>query len=73
MNKKPISEDRKFQDAANGYGFEEIEQHGDGIYCHGCFVVHKRPTKMYSNGQSSIMCKHAVVQFYWEPELSDVD
>ena len=59
--------ERIFKEAANGFGFTEIEQSGDGTYCHGCLCVHKRPTKMYSNNEPTrpvIMCKSAVVYFY---------
>ena len=56
-------EDAIFKEAVNGYGFEEIEQKPDGIYCTGCLQTHKRPTKMYSNGRDNL-CKHQVVRFY---------
>ena len=56
-------ENKIFAEACNGYGFEEVPQLGDGVYCTGCLCVHKRPTKMYSNG-SDTLCKHAVVRLY---------
>lgn len=56
--------DRIFKEAANGYGFEEIKQSADGVYCDGCLHVHKRPTKMYSNDGKHKYCKYAVVKFY---------
>lgn len=58
MNKQRI-----FQEACNGYGFEEIEQKVDGVYCTGCLTVHKRLTKMYSNGRD-ILCRDQVVRLY---------
>ena len=54
---------RIFNEACNGYGFEEVEQDIDGIYCTGCHRVHKRPTKMYSNGKEHL-CKHQIVRLY---------
>ena len=56
-------EERIFNEACNGYGFEEVQQTADGLYCDGCFVVHKRPTKMYSNGRDTL-CKFQVVHLY---------
>lgn len=61
-------EQRIFKLACEGYGFEEIEQTADGTYCAGCLRVHRRPTKMYSNG-NEILCKSAVVRFY-NPDIS---
>lgn len=69
------SEKKIFEEACNGFGFEEIEQTADGIYCTGCYQVHKRPTKMYSNGpvdvfgipkQSGmeVLCRFQVVRLY---------
>ncbi len=57
-----------FKEACNGYGFEEVPQDIDGLYCESCMVVHKRPTKMYSNGDKhglgKCLCRSAVVRFY---------
>jgi hypothetical protein len=63
------AEQRIFKLACDGYGFEEIEQTADGLYCTGCQQVHHRPIKMYSNGQNEVLCKSAVVRFY-NPEIS---
>ena len=73
---KEVSDERKFKDAANGYGFDEIEQEAEGIYCHACMVSHKRPTKMYENAYKGhpsrvVMCKSGVIRFYWQQELSE--
>jgi len=59
--------DRAFREAANGYGFEEVEQEAEGLYCDGCCSVHLRPTKMYSDGRHT-MCKYAVAYFYGDQE-----
>lgn len=56
-------ENRIFKEAVNGYGFEEVEQTPEGLYCTGCGVAHKRPTKMYSNGQETL-CKYQVIRLY---------
>jgi hypothetical protein len=59
--------EKTFQETANGYGFEEIEQTPDGVFCEGCLTVHKRPTKMYSQYPKDVWanayCKHAVVRY----------
>jgi hypothetical protein len=59
-------ENRIFAEAVNGFGFEEVDQSPDGVYCTGCLIVHKRPTKMYqfSGNKKEVMCKSAVVRFY---------
>ncbi len=56
-------EARIFKEACNGFGFEEVSQSVDGVYCAGCGVVHKRPTKMYSNGRE-VLCRFQVVRLY---------
>ena len=56
-------ENRIFKEACNGYGFEEVEQTVDGVYCTGCCQVHKRPTKLYSN-RIEILCKYQVIKLY---------
>ncbi len=76
-----LTEEKKFKIAANGYGFEEIPQEAEGIYCDGCMCVHKRPTKMYANQSGTIseikkrsgriMCKYAVVRDYWQEEMAE--
>lgn len=38
-------EKRIFAEACTGFGFEETEQHVDGLYCTGCMFVHKRRPK----------------------------
>jgi len=58
---------RIFKEACIGYGFKEVPQNADGIYCTGCCVVHKRPTKLYTNGRDT-MCKFQVANLY-NPEL----
>jgi hypothetical protein len=58
-----VEENRIFKEACNGYGFQEIQQMPSGIYCLGCFQIHKRPTKMYSNG-SWQLCKTQVVLLF---------
>lgn len=58
---------RIFREACNGYGFEEVQQQADGLYCQGCLTIHKRPTKMYSNGQrglGSMLCKYQVIRLF---------
>lgn len=55
---------RVFAEACNGFGFEEVEQTVDGLYCTGCLVVHKRPTKMYTNGARECLCRYQVVRLY---------
>lgn len=60
-----------FKEIAEGYGFEEVPQEGDGIYCTGCYRVHKRPTKMYENAIKGrpgreVMCRDAIIRFYGE-------
>lgn len=57
---------RIFKEAVIGYGFDEVKQQSDGIYCNGCYTVHKRPTKMYSNGKgnSGNLCKDQVILLY---------
>jgi hypothetical protein len=63
--KNPVNPKRNlFWECCNGFGFEEIDQEPDGVYCTGCLVVHKRPTKMYTNGQKEILCRHAVIRLY---------
>lgn len=52
-----------FKEAANGYGFVEVNQAPEGIYCTGCNQTHKRPTKMYSN-RTDVMCKIQVALNY---------
>lgn len=54
---------RIFREAVNGYGFVEVPQTIDGVYCTGCSSTHKRPTKMYTNGRDTL-CKHQVVWLY---------
>ena len=63
MNTK---DEKIFEEACNGFGFEEIEQHPDGTYCTGCNTVHKRPTKMYKGGPGNkeILCKFQVILLY---------
>ncbi len=61
------AEDRRiFEEAVNGFGFVEIEQHPEGQYCEGCCSVHKRPTKMYrcDGWPKHLYCRHAVVRFF---------
>ena len=54
-----------FQEAFNGYGFEEIQQTPDGIYCTGCDAVHKRPTKMYKAPMNKdVLCRYQVIRLY---------
>jgi hypothetical protein len=60
-----------FREAIDGYGFTEVEQQGDGVFCTGCGYTHKRPTKMYTNGQNSVysgiketICRHQVIHLY---------
>ena len=53
-----------FKEIIDGYGFEEVEQTLDGIYCTGCFQTFKRPSKMYNNGQGVIMCRKCIEHFY---------
>jgi hypothetical protein len=53
-----------FEEACIGYGFEEVEQEADGLYCTGCYVIHKRPTKMYSGGMRETLCKFQVIRLY---------
>jgi hypothetical protein len=64
-------EQRIFNEAVNGYGFTEVSQTPDGVYCTGCCYVHKRPTKMYKGGMGDkdVMCKYAIVKFY-NPEIN---
>lgn len=64
MFKSRAEEDRIFKEACNGYGFFEIEQKADGIFCKGCLVVHKRPTKMYDNGAGEVLCRFQVIHLY---------
>lgn len=61
-------ERRVFAEACTGYGFEPVEQTADGVYCTGCHVVHKRPTKMYSNGGGECLCRYQVVRLYTPEE-----
>lgn len=56
--------DRIFHEACNGYGFVEVEQSPEGIYCTGCMRVHKRPTKMYTDGQKETLCRYQVIRLY---------
>ena len=58
---------RIFKEAVIGYGFEEVEQTVDGVYCTGCGSVHKRPTKLYQAGVD-ILCKYQVIRLY-NPEV----
>jgi hypothetical protein len=71
------NEDRIFREAVNGFGFTEVEQQADGLYCAGCLCVHKRPTKMYSNDPKfkdprfngdgwscDLYCRFAVIKFF---------
>ncbi len=57
-------ENRIFREACNGFGFEEVEQPADGTCCTGCYEVHKRPIKMYSNGQRECLCRYQVIRLY---------
>ncbi len=62
------SDDRIFNEAKTGYGFEEVEQRPEGIYCAGCLSIHKRPTKMYRDGvRRELWCKQSIIR-YWNPE-----
>jgi len=65
MNKK--EENRIFKEAVIGYGFIEVIQRPDGLYCTGCHTTHKLPTKMYTMNKE-VLCKYQVVQLY-NPEL----
>ncbi len=68
------SKQKQFEEICNGYGFEEVEQNSDGLYCTGCLAVHKRPTKMYANGKMApglileTMCSVSVVHFYGDDD-----
>lgn len=56
-----------FKEACNGYGFEEIPVSVHGLYCEGCMVVHKRPTKMYScsrTGLGKALCRVQVIRLF---------
>jgi hypothetical protein len=66
-----MTEKAKFLEAANGYGFDEIEQEADGVYCTGCYVVHKRSTKMYTDGAKEVLCRFQVVRLYFDEEAND--
>ena len=59
-------ENRLFAEICNGYGFVEISQEPDGIYCTGCCSVHKRPTKIYQNtgDKREKLCKYQVIRLY---------
>jgi hypothetical protein len=58
-------ENRIFKEAVIGYGFEEIKQTGDGVWCDGCQKVHKRPTKVYQHSDKKTqLCKYYVVAWY---------
>jgi hypothetical protein len=59
--------ERIFREALNGYGFVEVPQSSDGLFCTGCLTTHKRPTKMYQ-AQRDVLCKFQVVNLY-NPEL----
>lgn len=64
MNTK---EKKIFEEACLGYGFDEVGQTIDGTYCTGCNMVHKRPTKMYSNKhrhRGDTLCRYQVVRLY---------
>jgi hypothetical protein len=60
------SDARIFREAVNGYGFTEVEQQPEGLYCAGCLCVHKRPTKMYSKDHKpkDLYCRSAVIKFF---------
>lgn len=62
-------DDRIFRDAIDGYGFVEVDQTGDGLYCTGCMTTHKRPTKMYRQ-QKETLCRRQVIRMY-NPEEED--
>jgi hypothetical protein len=58
--------DKIFKEACDGFGFEEVDESQytpDGIWCTGCRMIHKRPTKMYTNGRE-VMCKWRVAVDY---------
>jgi len=57
-------ENRIFKEAVIGYGFVEIDQTPDGVYCTGCDQVHKRPTKMYRLDKKEVLCKYQVARLY---------
>ena len=60
-----MSSDAKiFREACIGYGFVEVPQTPEGLYCTGCFYVHKRPTKMYTNGHKETLCRFQVIRLY---------
>lgn len=61
-----MSEQRVFKEAVNGYGFEEIKQTAEGVFCQGCLTTHKRPTKMYASSFVTItpVCRFAITRFY---------
>ncbi len=64
---KTDTSDRVFKDACNGYGFEEVPQEPEGLYCEGCMTAHKRPTKMYSNGERGLgkcLCRFQVCRLF---------
>ena len=56
-------ENRIFKEAVIGYGFIEVQQTPQGIFCTGCLSIHKRPTKLYKN-QKDTLCKYQVVKLY---------
>lgn len=66
--KTKSKEQQKFEEICNGYGFSEIPQSIDGVYCNGCGITHKRPTKMYSNGEKrslgESLCRFQVIYLY---------
>lgn len=59
------SEERRiFKEACNGYGFAEVDQTPEGLFCTGCNTVHKRPTKMYGGHNKETLCRFQVVRLY---------
>ncbi len=63
-----MSDKKIFEEAVNGYGFEEVEQRPDGLYCNACNTIHKRPTKMYKTrcAPKELFCKYGIIRF-WNP------
>lgn len=60
-----MTTDKVFKEACIGFGFEEVEQNPDGVYCTGCGFIHKRPTKMFrAKGIKETLCKFQVVRLY---------
>ena len=65
-----MTDNEIFYEAINGFGFVEVKQSPEGVYCSGCCKIHKRPTKLYScDRNKNCYCRYYVIKWF-NPEES---